>query len=593
MTQCIIPAAGMSSRFNGLGDLYQKFLLPYLSKPIIIHNLEIISKIEKIELITIVLNCEDDFSEKFILTNLKDGKIKNILKFKYYDNKKYGNGPLSTILFGIEDNFDSYIVILSDIILPKEFDITNQELSFISTVQVNDPSRWCISFKRNNQIEFIDKPSKLFIEELEKDKSKNNSIVNKKEYIQVNKDLSLEKYTALTGVYYFSEGKIFKSSVGKIIKSDLKMIKEENEISKLLNVYISKYKSNFEFKEKLILIKDCGTIDDFIKLSARANAREFNSIKVTNNDTIEKSCNSAKYNNKINDEINWYLGKPKFLDQYTPRLINFDFSVPKYEIERISDRKLSDILLYYNRDLNFWKTVGDRFFKYFKEVEDLSPKFKPKLKSNMKIEIIERFSELDQLTKQKISLEDILKIYSSIEFFKNDEFYHGDLNLSNVFYNSESSSMKFIDPKGGLIGNRIYDLAKITQCLVFGYDFIKNNLYFKSGNIVQLYDKGLEEISRQWIEQITREYGSDVFIDCMKLTGILFLKMVPLHYENPEHQDIFRNIGIEILDMFMTNKSKRFIRFFSKPKIFINHEANNGAKILINYKIFDLLKIKI
>ena len=106
-------------------------------------------------------------------------------------------------------------------------------------------------------------------------------------------------------------------------------------------------------------------------------------------------------------------------------------------------------------------------------------------------------------------------------------------------------------------------------------------------------DTKLEEISKQWIEQITREYGSEVFIDCMKLTGILFLKMVPLHYENPEHQDIFRNMGIEILDMFMTKKSKRFIRFFSKPKIFINHEANNGAKILINYKIFDLLKIKI
>jgi dTDP-glucose pyrophosphorylase len=592
VTQCIIPAAGMSSRFSGLGDLYQKFLLPYHTKPIIIHNLEILSKIEKIKLITIVLNSEDNQSEEFILSNMKENsKIKNV-EFKYYDNKKYGNGPLSTILFGIEENFDSYLVILSDIILPEEFDISDEDLSFISTSSVEDPSRWCISLKKDKHIEFIDKPSKVNIEKVMKNQGSKNNLVTEIVDEVIEGGVEIQMYTALTGIYYFDDGKNLNSSAQVIKKSDLKLHKEETEISKLLKVYVAMKQNRIEFNERLIPIKDCGTIEEFIQLNAGANKREFNEIRETENGTIEKSCRDKKYSHKIIDEINWYINKPKYLDDYIPRILSYDFEVPKYETEKIRDTKLSDILLYFNRDLLFWKSIGKTLLEYFQAVEKLSPKYKSKLKENIELEVIERFSDLDQATKQQFSLEKVLKIYRSIRFFENDEFYHGDLNLSNIFFSCEFKSVKFIDPKGGQIGNTIYDLAKITQCLVFGYDFIKSNLYFKSGDIVYLYDKGIEEISRQWIQQMIEEYGREIAVDCIKLTGILFLKMVPLHSDNSEHQEIFKNLGIDILQMFTNKKRKKQIAKLPILSKFNKTNANFGSKLFINYNNFDSLNLE-
>lgn len=593
MTQCIIPAAGMSSRFSGLGYFYQKFLLPYRTKPIIIHNLEILSKVKKIKLITIVLNLEDKHSEEFILTYINKNRMVSNVKFKYYDNDKYGNGPLSTILFGIEEDFDSHIVILSDIILPENFEILDEETSFISTSKVNDPSRWCITFKKDKHIEFFDKPSKIYIEKLENNQSnKYNSVVDNFDHIPEGK-VEIQVYTALTGIYYFKDGKNLWESAQVIKKSNLKLNKQENEISKLLKVYLSMSESTIEFFEKSIPIIDCGTIEEFMKLSSGDNKREFNVIKETQNGTIEKSCRHAKYNNKIIDEINWYLSKPNYLDKYTPRILSYNYSLPKYEIEKISDMKLSEILLYFNRDLLFWKSIGETLFQYFQEVENLSPKYKSTLKADIELEIIERFSDLDPVMKKQISLKKVLKFYRSIRFFEQDEFYHGDLNLSNIFFNNELKSMKYIDPKGGQIGNRIYDLAKITQCLVFGYDFIKSNLYLKIENVVYLYDKGVEEISRQWIQQMIREYGKEITIDCIKLTGVLFLKMVPLHYDNSEHQEIFKNLGIDILEMFIHKKRKGIFENLPILSRSDRTDTNFGAKLLINYSNFDSLNLEL
>ncbi len=597
MIQCIIPAAGISSRFSGLGNLYQKFLLPYKSKPIIIHNLQILSRIHKIDLITIVLNCNDHFSEKFILSNLNQNERTNNIEFKYYDNLLYGNGPLSTILFGIQKNFKSYLVVLSDIILPIEFELSDEETSFISTAFVKDPKRWCITYKKNQKFEFKNKPTQEDIEVLTKDESRSETLDSLNEHQEIDQQWKSKLFTALTGVYYFSDGNTLIQSADAIMKSNLQFGEDENEISKLLEIYQLKNK-DIEFKKKTISVQDCGTIDDLIKLSSKVREegggggdnRDFNVIVETHKGTIEKSCRNKKYNAKIIAEIEWYLNKPEYLEKYTPDLLDYDLTIPKYEMNKIHDNKLSEILLYFDRELSLWNSIGELFMNYFCEVEKKSPKFKPRFKKFIKKEITQRYFELDEVSRARIKLKEILKVYNSIRFFKNDEFHHGDLNLSNIFLNHELKTIKFIDPKGGIIGNRIYDLAKITQCLVFGYDFIEKNLYYKNENQIHLYDRGFEEISIQWLQQIVNKYGIRVAIDSIKLTGILFLKMVPLHYENPEHQEIFKNLGIDILSMFGKAKWRKYRNLLQIPSKTEPSDANFGLKISLNYSIFNSIK---
>ena len=59
---------------------------------------------------------------------------------------------------------------------------------------------------------------------------------------------------------------------------------------------------------------------------------------------------------------------------------------------------------------------------------------------------------------------------------------HGDLCFSNMLYNKETETLKFIDVKGALKEedlwtNPYYDIAKLSHSVCGRYDFFNNNMY--------------------------------------------------------------------------------------------------------------------
>mgnify|MGYP006131593669 FL=1 len=125
-------------------------------------------------------------------------------------------------------------------------------------------------------------------------------------------------------------------------------------------------------------------------------------------------------------------------------------------------------------------------------------------------------------------------------------FLHGDLCFSNILYDSRSESIKLIDPRGidnsgseMLYGSIIYDVAKLSHSVIGLYDYIISDQYELSGdkhvfNFEIFLPQGVEEIQALFFERlpISNINSKDIYA----INILLFLSMLPLHYDDPKRQ---------------------------------------------------------
>jgi hypothetical protein len=109
---------------------------------------------------------------------------------------------------------------------------------------------------------------------------------------------------------------------------------------------------------------------------------------------------------------------------------------------------------------------------------------------------------------------------------------HGDLCFSNILEDTT-----FIDPRGveSMHLDEYYDLAKLSQSILGGYDFIVH------GKDIAI-DEELKDIFISFLEE------KEICYDLLRLyEASLFLSMCPIHYENTSHVDQFLTRAGEIL----------------------------------------------
>jgi len=140
---------------------------------------------------------------------------------------------------------------------------------------------------------------------------------------------------------------------------------------------------------------------------------------------------------------------------------------------------------------------------------------------------------------------DIAVATSQISHVPPDSLFHGDMCLSNIFFDSARSRVVLIDPMGPAVGNFLYDVAKLTQCFVYDYDFIDAELYSVSGDEVKLYKDGKDQISSDFEAFIIEWLGLELTQFVHFLTAVQFLNMIPLHSHNERNQEIFFNRYLE------------------------------------------------
>ena len=545
----LIPAAGRGNRMLNLTDDCPKAMLPLRNKPIIGWHLDKLIN-EGIEEVCIVVGYK---KEKLI--DYVNGIYADKLNITYVEQTSL-DGLADAIKCGLdalEKTYDlnkyNLLIILGDTIINDELTSKMNQGDFVGYKLVSDYSRWCLMKTQNNIItEFIDKP-----------------------------DNDPKTRKAVIGIYYFTNIIYLKACIDKIIKNNIR-IKNEFQLSSAMEIYMETINLfAIEFKEWF----DCGEVDSFNK--TRKNiTRHFNSIEITDDNTIIKRSDNE---NKINQEINWYLNLPNKLRVYVPQLI--DYSMLKnnvfYELEYINFSPMQELFLYNLPSNEDWE-------KFFNNILNMIERFKlysTKARFNSK----EHVNEI-LINKTEKRIEDIKKNdyfyslmnYSSITInnnvYKNFkliwpeikkyvednilqnasqywQIIHGDLFFGNILYDVNSETLKILDPRGnvgidGVYGDIRYDIAKLMHSIIGRYDFIINDLFAiiqEKDNIVEyiLYDSPKHLEIESIFNSIVEKNGYNIE-EILVITGLLFISMIPLHSENINHQKMFYYIGIQILN---------------------------------------------
>lgn len=256
--------------------------------------------------------------------------------------------------------------------------------------------------------------------------------------------------------------------------------------------YLSDQYQTKKYLGTIIEFRDLDTYLAYYKgTNKKTSTRFFNKMNIKF-DILTKQCINKDYNHLIDREIDWYQ---KCID-------NKYVNIPSiYKTSKETHSIDMSYLRGYVNIYEFIKNCNDEEFNkfmnsYLKAVEDLHNLDQVKVNYQQAYEdfyiefydkVIKRCNNISGIlyNYDENKLKEILnKAFNRIieligkDNINNYSFTHGDLNGSNVMYNQQTNSIKFIDPRGyfgktQLIGPASYDYAKIMYCLS-GYDDFNN-----------------------------------------------------------------------------------------------------------------------
>ena len=495
----IIPAAGKGIRFKELGKNYNKCILPFKEKPILIHNIEWLEKHGCSEIRVVVNHAENTVKDILQLYN----KLNNVKIVKQFEINGLA-GAINSAL-NHDDNGD-VLVVLGDIIVKTNLDSDKFTNNFVSVKQVPDYSRWCmVEIKDNICQRFFDKPQE-----------KPNTTF------------------ALSGVYYIKNVKELKVILEDVLSDENNKILNEFQFSTVLEKIPELYTVVLE-------ILDFGTLEEFLENRSVSISRSFNQI-IFDGDIVTKA---SKIGEKLIKEYNWFSNLPDELKIYTPRLFGYDFYGEKiyYKMEKIRSPNLREIYLFLDSSIETWEKIFnllfgllDKMIQYGKENTFNNFVF---LKTK------ERIQDLEIPVENKIINSFLNDLKDSLNKFKKPSLMHGDFCFSNLLYDMKDKII-MIDPRGELFGDHYYDVAKLCHSILYDYDFVDSELYIKENDKYIIYNNGKAEIKEFFMKFLKERYTEDEIRHIKLLTASLFLSLIPLHYHNKTNQmiyyDIFKNI---------------------------------------------------
>ena len=289
-------------------------------------------------------------------------------------------------------------------------------------------------------------------------------------------------------------------------------------------------------------------------------SRYFNSIIILNDSTIRKASKDSK---KMIAEYRWFQER----DEYNhPNVFNLQVGdISSYDMEYIHGRTLSDIYVNELIPVEDFCAIIDFIFNKIITMKNQSVKYEDyKFRESLNHLYIEKTAE--RLTEygfnlnwkyklNDIELPSLKEIIGTcdVSIFNTDLSYvHGDLCFSNILIddnfdvNNIEDHLYFIDPRGMLpnkskeitsVGDYKYDIGKLAHSIIGNYDLIKANI-IKADKVGErsfiLYDETTQykNIVKDHFFEIAgkKEVWYNIMIH-------LFLSMIPLHDDNPKHQD--------------------------------------------------------
>lgn len=145
---------------------------------------------------------------------------------------------------------------------------------------------------------------------------------------------------------------------------------------------------------------------------------------------------------------------------------------------------------------------------------------------------------------------------------------HGDFCFSNILYNSRTSRIRLIDPRGTIDGGMVtiggdlrYDMAKLAHSVLGRYDLLIAGRYSLSSAVGQRISFDLDLPGNETSAPLERALlGSSVagvsFDDSAVNAALvsLFLSMLPLHADRPDRQMAFLANALRLYQLCFEDK---------------------------------------
>ena len=278
-------------------------------------------------------------------------------------------------------------------------------------------------------------------------------------------------------------------------------------------------------------------------------SRAFNSFSINGN-VIKKVSSEGS---KLQDEYNWYNSAPVQLQQYLPA--TYECGSDYYSLEYLPLIPLNEIFVLGRKDLSYWSLVIDRALDFVDESK-ICDKQTFIQKPSEELYSINQYLYIDKLKARyeniewenlgvdhalRSAVEHIYQklIQRNLSEYGALSYMHGDLCLSNIMFDLRNYQLKVIDPRGSSgselkqIGNINYDIAKLAHSFIGNYDEIIHSTHERHA----LNTSSKTELQKLFISKLkSRNYDiSKVMTDVL----VLFLSMIPLHYDNSHRQKLF------------------------------------------------------
>lgn len=300
-------------------------------------------------------------------------------------------------------------------------------------------------------------------------------------------------------------------------------------------------------------------------------SRAFNNVTIDKvHGTVTKQ--SITDFEKLEDEARWYSDLPCSLLPFVPRLLDMNRKNSEIVIEYCPYSTLSELFTSSAKKSYDWERIIYRLneiLQLFQEVPVADPK--KCFQELEKFHVKKTLSRLEQVQKSPkfrdlMALKEIIindQVYSNIDVnsllvFLQDHLHlinpsvvHGDFCLSNILYDLNSDMVKLIDPRGYLLnkhqpsiyGDLYYDYAKLLHSFHGLYDFIVQGKYVLidfGSNSYHFRIEADQEWHKRLMQYVDRLVPNrQIFLYTRILEILLFVTMIPLHYDDEQRQLAF------------------------------------------------------
>lgn len=378
-----------------------------------------------------------------------------------------------------------------------------------------------------------------------------------------------EPHLALCGYYHLRHGAHLSACVQQSLDAG------ERELSDVLSRYGAAHPI---YARRVETWFDFGNIDNLVDARRRLlQPRFFNTLTI--DPVLNTITKVSSHDEKLEDELRWYLDLPDELAVLCPRIVAHHETNSQLHIvqEYYGYPTLAELYLYSDLHPDIWMSIMRHLLRIHQEFKRFPGTLD--VDALRAVYLDKTWQRLDLLRRQDAAWEALLKrpevmyngralrnvealsdgIREGVEALAQEApicIVHGDYCFSNILYDVQNQIVRLIDPRGrfgkkGVYGDARYDIAKLRHSVCGLYDYIVADMFElqeeEEGFVGKVYINGTPQALGAAFDGLVEELGyaqSNIrFIE-----GLLFISMVPLHHGHPARQRMMYLTGLSLLN---------------------------------------------